>query len=96
MRVLLIYPQFPQAYWSFEKALALIDRQALLPPLGLITVAAILPQTWKFKLVDRLYELGWRASIMLVDDNFIGNKRNVKLLLTELKQWMEEHQWFNY
>ena len=35
MRVLLIYPLFPQSFWSFEKTLALVGRKALLPPLGL-------------------------------------------------------------
>lgn len=53
MRVLLIYPLFPKSFWSFEKALELVDRKALLPPLGLATVAAILPQDWEYKLVDR-------------------------------------------
>jgi radical SAM superfamily enzyme YgiQ (UPF0313 family) len=38
-----------------------------------------------------LYDLGWRRSIFVVDDNFIGNKRNVKLLLRELAPWMAEH-----
>ncbi|HEY9606394.1 MAG TPA: B12-binding domain-containing radical SAM protein, partial [Allocoleopsis sp.] len=37
-----------------------------------------------------LYDLGWRRSIFVVDDNFIGNKRNVKLLLRELEPWMAE------
>lgn len=247
MNVLLLYPLFPKSFWSFEKTLALLDRKAMLPPLGLVTVAAILPQSWNFKLVDcnirdvteaewdwaelvilsamivqkddllsriqeakrrgkrvavggpyatalpqevtdvgadylildegeitlplfieaiergdqsgifrangvkpdvtitpiprfdllefdayaemsvqfsrgcpfqcefcdiivlygrkprtkspsqllkeldYLYELGWRRSIFMVDDNFIGNKRNVKLLLQELKPWMVEH-----
>jgi radical SAM superfamily enzyme YgiQ (UPF0313 family) len=246
MRILLVYPQFPQSFWSFERALALVNRKALLPPLGLVTVAAILPQDWDYRLVDcnirpvtaaewewadlvlmsgmivqkddfaaqirlakqygkpvavggpyasslpdevkamgadylilgegeitlplfvealergetsgrfttdekpdvtitpvprydlleldaydnmsvqfsrgcpfqcefcdiiilygrkprtkspqqflaelqRLYDLGWRRSIFLVDDNFIGNKRNVKLLLQDLKTWMIEH-----
>ncbi|MBE9181637.1 DUF4070 domain-containing protein [Oculatella sp. LEGE 06141] len=249
MNVLLLYPRFPKSFWSFEKTLALLDRKAMLPPLGLITVAAILPQPWNYKLVDRnvrdvtaaewewadlvilsamivqkddlldqiqeakrkgkrvavggpyatalpnevtdvgadylildegeitlplfveaiargdesgifraggekpdvtstpvprfdlldfdayaemsvqfsrgcpfqcefcdiivlygrkprtkapdqllkeldrLYELGWRRSIFMVDDNFIGNKRNVKLFLKELKPWMVEHQY---
>ena len=248
MRVLLIYPVFPQTFWSYDKILELVDRQVLLPPLGMLTVAAILPQEWEFKLVDRnirevseaewewaelvifsamivqksdlleqiqeakrrdklvavggpyatslpdepkaagadflildegeitlplfveaiaqgetsgtfraaekpdvtitpiprydllefdaydsmsvqfsrgcpfqcefcdiivlygrkprtkdpaqllkeldyLYELGWRRSIFMVDDNFIGNKRNVKLLLKELKAWQEAHQY---
>ena len=248
MHVLLIYPVFPQTFWSYDKILELVDRKVLLPPLGMITVAAILPQEWEFKLVDRnirevsqaewewaeliifsamivqkldlleqiqeakkrnklvavggpyatslpdepkaagadflildegeltlplfveaiakgetngtfratekpdvtitpiprydlleldaydsmsvqfsrgcpfqcefcdiivlygrkprtkkpaqlleeldcLYELGWRRSIFMVDDNFIGNKRNVKLLLRELKTWQEAHQY---
>lgn len=250
MRVLLLYPLFPKTFWSFEKILELIDRKVLLPPLGLITAAAIFPQEWEYKLVDHnvrevteaewewadlvilsamivqkqdlldqireakrrgkrvavggpyptsvpedsleagadylildegeitiplfveavqrgemqgifrapdgekpdvtttpiprydlleldaydsmsvqfsrgcpfqcefcdiivlygrkprtktpqqllaeldcLYELGWRRAVFMVDDNFIGNKRNVKLLLKELKQWMAEHQY---
>ena len=248
MRALLIYPLFPPTFWSYEKILELVNRKVLLPPLGLITVAAILPQSWEFKLVDHnirpvteaewdwaeivifsgmivqrddllerireakrrgksvavggpyatsvpdevqkagadflildegeltlpmfvealergetqgvfratekpdvtttpiprydllelnaydsmsvqfsrgcpfqcefcdiivlygrkprtkapaqllkeldcLYELGWRRSVFMVDDNFIGNKRNVKLLLKELKVWQAEHQY---
>lgn len=248
MRVLLVYPLFPKTFWSYEKILELVNRKVLLPPLGLVTVAAILPQEWEFKLVDRnirtvteaewewadicifsamivqkddlidqikaakqrgklvavggpyptsvpreaqnagadflildegeitlpmfieavqrgetsgifratekpdvtstpvprfdlldfsaydmmsiqfsrgcpfqcefcdiivlygrkprtktpaqllaeldaLYNLGWRRGIFMVDDNFIGNKRNVKLLLQELKGWMQEHQY---
>ncbi len=248
MRVLLIYPLFPKTFWSYEKILELVDKKVLLPPLGLATVAAILPQEWEFKLVDRnirsvteaewewadmvilsamivqkedlcdqiktakqhgklvavggpyptsvpavaqeagvdflildegeitlpmfveavqagrtsgvfratekpdvtstpiprfdllerdaydmmsvqfsrgcpfqcefcdiivlygrkprtktpaqllaeldcLYELGWRGGVFMVDDNFIGNKRNVRLLLAELKEWMKEHEY---
>ena len=247
MNILLVYPRFPKSFWSFDKTLELVNLKAQLPPLGLVTVAAILPQTWNFKLVDRnvrevqpdewqwadivivsamivhradfldaiqtakgygklvavggpyptslpheaeaagadflildegeitlpmfveavergdrsgtfrsggekpdvtstpiprydllemdayaemsiqfsrgcpfqcefcdiivlygrkprtkapeqllaelqyLYDLGWRRSIFMVDDNFIGNKRNVKLLLQAMKPWMEEH-----
>jgi radical SAM superfamily enzyme YgiQ (UPF0313 family) len=43
--------------------------------------------------IDRLYELGWRRAIFTVDDNFIGNKRNVKLMLRELKVWMVDRQY---
>jgi radical SAM superfamily enzyme YgiQ (UPF0313 family) len=53
MRALLLYPQFPKTFWSYEKILELVNRKVVLPPLGLVTVAAILPQTWEFKLVDR-------------------------------------------
>ncbi len=53
MRALFIYPIFPKTFWSYEKILELVNRKVLLPPLGLVTVAALLPQTWDFKLVDR-------------------------------------------
>lgn len=43
--------------------------------------------------LERLYELGWRRSIFMVDDNFIGNKRNVKLFLKELQPWMVAHHY---
>jgi radical SAM superfamily enzyme YgiQ (UPF0313 family) len=43
--------------------------------------------------LQRLYELGWRRSIFIVDDNFIGNKRNARALLTELRGWMVEHDY---
>lgn len=42
---------------------------------------------------DRLYELGWRRYVFVVDDNFIGNKRNAKLFLRALIPWMEEHRY---
>jgi len=41
--------------------------------------------------LQTLYDLGWRRSVFMVDDNFIGNKRNVKLLLRELGPWMAAH-----
>jgi radical SAM superfamily enzyme YgiQ (UPF0313 family) len=40
--------------------------------------------------LECIYDLGWRGAVFMVDDNFIGNKRNVKLLLQELKVWMAE------
>ena len=53
MKALLVYPIFPPTFWSYEKILELVNRKVLLPPLGLVTVAGILPQEWEFKLVDR-------------------------------------------
>ncbi|GAB4467893.1 MAG: B12-binding domain-containing radical SAM protein [Elainellaceae cyanobacterium] len=42
---------------------------------------------------DRLYELGWRRYVFVVDDNFIGNKRNAKVFLRALIPWMEAHKY---
>ena len=53
MRTLFVYPEFPKTFWSYEKILELVNRKVLLPPRGLVTVAALLPQEWEMKLVDR-------------------------------------------
>jgi radical SAM superfamily enzyme YgiQ (UPF0313 family) len=52
MKALLLYPEFPDTFWSFKHALKFIRRQAVLPPLGLLTVAAMLPGEWNKRLVD--------------------------------------------
>ncbi len=52
MNALLIYPEFPETYWSFKHALKFVGKRAAQPPLGLMTVAALLPATWKKRLVD--------------------------------------------
>jgi radical SAM superfamily enzyme YgiQ (UPF0313 family) len=52
MNVLMIYPKYPDTYWSFKHALKFISKKAAVPPLGLITVSAMLPENWQKKLVD--------------------------------------------
>ncbi len=52
MNILLVYPQYPDTFWSFRHALRIIAKQATFPPLGLLTVAAMLPREWDKKLVD--------------------------------------------
>jgi radical SAM superfamily enzyme YgiQ (UPF0313 family) len=52
MRVLLIYPKYPKNFFNPPKTLEIMGKKAMMPSLSLITVAAILPQEWEFKLVD--------------------------------------------
>jgi radical SAM superfamily enzyme YgiQ (UPF0313 family) len=52
MKVLCISPVFPETYWGHEHTLRLIGKRALLPPLGLLTVAALLPPDWEVRLCD--------------------------------------------
>jgi radical SAM superfamily enzyme YgiQ (UPF0313 family) len=52
MNILLLYPEFPDTFWSFKHALKFIRKRASLPPLGLLTVAAMLPVGWTKRLVD--------------------------------------------
>jgi radical SAM superfamily enzyme YgiQ (UPF0313 family) len=52
MNVLLIYPAFPETFWSFTYSLKFIRKKSAYPPLGLLTVAALLPENWSIRLVD--------------------------------------------
>jgi radical SAM superfamily enzyme YgiQ (UPF0313 family) len=52
VKALLIYPEFPDTFWSFRYALKFIHRKASSPPLGLLTLAAMLPEAWEKRLVD--------------------------------------------
>src|SRR5713226_576238 len=52
MRVLLVYPEFPDTYWSFKHALSFEGKRSAFPPLGLLTVSAMLPESWERRLVD--------------------------------------------
>jgi len=52
MKVLLVYPKYPDTFWSFSHALRFIGKKAVFPPLSLLTVAAMLPKQWNLKLVD--------------------------------------------
>ncbi len=52
MKVLLVYPVFPDTFWSFKHALEFVHKKAGAPPLGLLTIAAMLPDSWEKRLVD--------------------------------------------
>jgi len=52
LKILLVYPRYPDTFWSFRHALKFIFKKATFPPLGLLTVAAMLPKEWEKKLLD--------------------------------------------
>ncbi len=90
MRVLLLYPLFPKSFWSFDKALELIGRKVSFPPLGMITVAAILPQTWEFRLVDRNVQLeteaDWDWADLVIISGMIVQKPDMLHQIREAKR----------
>jgi radical SAM superfamily enzyme YgiQ (UPF0313 family) len=52
MNILLLYPEFPDTFWSLKHAIKFVKKRAALPPLGLLTVAPMLPSSWSKRLVD--------------------------------------------
>ncbi len=52
MKALLVYPEFPDTFWSFKHALPFQGKRSAYPPLGMLTVSAMLPQKWERRLVD--------------------------------------------
>ena len=52
MNALLVYPEFPNTFWSYKHALKFIRKKAAFPPLGLLTLGAMLPEEWSLRLVD--------------------------------------------
>jgi radical SAM superfamily enzyme YgiQ (UPF0313 family) len=71
MKILMVYPQTPDTFWSFKHVLPFISKRAAFPPLGLLTVAGMLPRTWEIKLIDtnverlRDEDLRWADYVML-------------------------------
>lgn len=72
MNILLVYPQYPETYWSFKHALKFISKKAVNPPLGLITVSAMLPFGWNKKLIDLNVEKLSNEDIIWADFVFIS------------------------
>jgi radical SAM superfamily enzyme YgiQ (UPF0313 family) len=72
MNILLIYPKFPDTFWSFTYALSFIGKKTAFPPPGLLTVAALLPEEWPKRLVDVNVESLTDKDLLWADMAFIG------------------------
>jgi radical SAM superfamily enzyme YgiQ (UPF0313 family) len=90
MRTLFVYPEFPKTFWSYEKILELVNRKVLLPPLGLVTVAALLPQRWEMKLVDRnvreVTDAEWQWAELVVISGMIVQKADMAVQIAKAKE----------
>lgn len=67
IRALLVYPEIPPTYWSMRYALPFLGRKAAFPPLGLLTVAAMLPTEWQLRVLDMNVEPLDRAAVLEAD-----------------------------
>ena len=89
MRALLVYPRYPTTYWSFDEALALAGQRALMPPLGLITVAALLPADWELRLVDTnvrpISNDDWAWADLVICSAMLVQKRDLERCIAEAR-----------
>lgn len=89
MKALLIYPEFPDTFWSFRYALKFIHRKASSPPLGLLTVAAMLPEEWEKRLIDMNVESLYDDDLIWADLVFVSamsvQKESVKEVIAKCK-----------
>jgi len=71
MKVLLVYPRSPETFWSFQHVMPFLGKRAAFPPLGLLTVAAMLPREWDLRVIDlnvgRLSsrDIEWADAVMI-------------------------------
>ena len=91
MKVMLINPESPMSYWSFPEQMKLTGARTLLPPLGLITVAALLPQDWEIRLVDLMaqpvsdLDLSW-PDVVMITGMYIHKKSMISLIQESRKR----------
>jgi radical SAM superfamily enzyme YgiQ (UPF0313 family) len=85
VNALLIYPQWPDTYWSFKHALPFEGKRSAYPPLGLITISPLLPKHWKKRLVDTNIrpltdsDLKW-ADVALLSGMLVHKEEMLKIL----------------
>ena len=84
-KVLMTYPEYPDTFWSFRRALSFTGKKAVFPPLGLLTVSNMLPSDWEKKLVDlnvmklRDSDIEW-ADIVMVSAMIVQEESAEKII----------------
>lgn len=89
MKALLIYPQYPNSFWSYKDALKFISRKAVNPPLGLLTIAGMMPKEWDKKVIDMNVKKLKDKDLLWADYVFISamivQKESVKEVIERCK-----------
>ncbi len=90
-KVLMLYPEYPVTFWSFKHVLKYISKKAAFPPLGLLTVAAMLPQDWEIRVIDlntdqaEKKDYDWADYVMI--SAMIIQKKSVCEILDKCRQY---------
>ena len=83
MKILLVYPKYPDTFWSLKHALKFISKKASFPPLGLLTVASMVPEEWEKKLIDM------NVSVLTEDDLMWADYVFISAMIVQKKSAME-------
>ncbi len=90
MKALLLYPQFPQSFWSYDRFMKIAGLKAVIPPLGIITVAALLPPDWEIRFYDRNVahenEADWEWCDLVILSAMIVQKSDFQALIRKAVQ----------
>lgn len=91
LNILLIYPRYPDTFWSFRHALKFISKKSFIPPLGLLTVASLLPSNWNQRLVDLNVDVLLDEDILWADYVLISameiQKKSVREIVSKAKDF---------
>ena len=89
MRILLLYPEFPDTFWSLKYAIKFIRKKAAFPPLGLLTIASLLPDRWSKRVVDVNVDTLTDSDLKWADFAFIGGmaiqRKSAEQIITRCK-----------
>lgn len=87
MNILLVSPQTPDTFWSFKHVLKFVSKKAAFPPLGLLTVAAMLPRDWQLRVVDlnveRLTDEDLRRADWVMISAMIVHQESVRKIVAQ-------------
>lgn len=89
-KILLVHPQYPDTFWSFKHILKFISKKAAFPPLGLLTIAAMLPREWEKKLIDlnvtalEKHDIEWADYVFI--SAMIVQRESVKNIIRQCKE----------
>jgi radical SAM superfamily enzyme YgiQ (UPF0313 family) len=90
MKALLLYPQFPQSFWSYNRFMEMVGLKAVLPPLGIITVASLLPKDWEIRFCDRNVnmetEADWKWCDLVILSAMLVQKPDFQALIQKAVQ----------
>ncbi|MCL4377565.1 MAG: B12-binding domain-containing radical SAM protein [Actinobacteria bacterium] len=90
MKILFIYPEYEDTFWNLKKVFKLLGKKAAYPPLGLLTVAAMLPAHWEKKLIDMNCEIlrdehiKWADYVLI--SSIVGQKQSTKKVVNKVQE----------